>query len=68
MADPDDTTDHVQDGYGLVPADRFQSMWFDHNLLPEGQREKPWIIFSDRNTTLFRPPPVQEIARWHRNR
>lgn len=45
MADPYDTTDHLQDGYGIVPADRFQYMWFDHNLLPEGQREKQWITF-----------------------
>jgi hypothetical protein len=45
VADPYDTTDHRQDGYGLVPAQRFNYMWFDHNLLPEGQRERQWIIF-----------------------
>ncbi len=48
VADPYDTTDHFQDGYGFVPADRFQYMWFDHDLLPEGQREKQWIILSTR--------------------
>lgn len=45
VADPDDTTDYFQDGDGLVSADRFQEMWFDHNLLPEGQREPRWIVF-----------------------
>jgi hypothetical protein len=45
MADPYDTSDHLQDGYGIVQADRFQYMWFDHNLLPENQRERQWIIF-----------------------
>lgn len=46
VADPYDTSDHLQDGYGIVQADRFQYMWFDHNLLPENQRERQWIIFS----------------------
>ena len=45
VADPYDTSDHRQDGYGIVQADRFQYMWFDHNLLPENQRERQWIIF-----------------------
>ena len=45
VADPYDTTDHLQDGYGLVSADRFREMWFDHDVLPEGQREQQWIIF-----------------------
>jgi hypothetical protein len=45
MADPYDTSDHLQDGYGIVQADRFQYMWFDYNLLPEGQRLKQWIVF-----------------------
>ncbi|CAK0740515.1 conserved hypothetical protein [Gammaproteobacteria bacterium] len=46
MADPYDTSDHLQDGYYIVPADRFQYMWFDHNLLPKGQRNRQWIIFN----------------------
>jgi hypothetical protein len=45
MADPYDTSDHLQDGYAIVQADRFQYMWFDHDLLPKGQRVKQWIIF-----------------------
>ncbi len=44
-ADPYDTSDHLQDGYGIVQADRFQYIWFDHDLLPEGQRVKQWITF-----------------------
>jgi hypothetical protein len=45
MADPYDTSDHLQDGYGIVQADRFQYMWFDHELLPENQRVRQWISF-----------------------
>lgn len=45
MADPYDTTDHLQDGYYIVPAMRFAYMWFDCYLLPEGQKELQWIIF-----------------------
>lgn len=45
MADPYDTTDHLQDGYIIVPAERFQYMWFDHNLQPKNQRKKQWILF-----------------------
>lgn len=45
VADPYDTSDHLQDGYGIVQADRFQYMWFDYNLLPENQRERQWITF-----------------------
>jgi hypothetical protein len=48
VADPYDTTDHLQDGYSFIPADRFQYMWFDHDLLPEGQRDKQWIILTAR--------------------
>lgn len=45
MADPYDTTDHLQDGYTIVPAERFQYMWFDHNLQPKNQRKRQWILF-----------------------
>jgi len=45
MADPYDTSDHLQDGYYIVPADRFQYMWFDHDLQPDGQQNQQWIIF-----------------------
>ncbi len=44
MADPYDTCDHKQDGYAVNNGEKFYSMWFDHSMLPEDQREQPWII------------------------
>ena len=44
MADPYDTSDHLQDGYVVNNAERFYAMWFDHSMLPEDQREQPFII------------------------
>lgn len=44
MADPYDTCDHCQDGYTVSNGEKFFSMWFDHFMLPEDQREQPWII------------------------
>ena len=44
MVDPFDTTDHNQDGYALDSVDRFFSMWFDHNMLPKGERNQPWLV------------------------
>ena len=44
FADPFDTSDHAQDGYGVESFDRFYSMWFDHNMLPESERNQPWLI------------------------
>jgi len=38
MADPYDTTDHNQDGYGIVPASRFYYMWFAGDLDENHQR------------------------------
>lgn len=43
FADPYDTTDHVQDGYGVVPAQRFYYMWFDAHLFRERERQRPWL-------------------------
>lgn len=43
MADPFDTTDHCQDGYNIVPAERFFYMWFDAKLYKEGERDKLWL-------------------------
>ncbi len=39
-----DTGDHRQDGYAVNNAWKFFSMWFDHSMLPENQRNQPWII------------------------
>ncbi len=44
MADPYDTCDHKQDGYALDNGENFYAMWFDHSMLPENQREQPFII------------------------
>ncbi|MCR5833501.1 MAG: C39 family peptidase [Selenomonadaceae bacterium] len=44
FADPYDTSDHNQDGYTVGSLDRFFSMWFDHKVLPENERNQPWII------------------------
>ena len=44
FADPYDTSDHLQDGYTIGNGERFFSMWFDHSMLPETQRNQPWIV------------------------
>lgn len=44
MADPFDTTDHKQDGYSVVPAERFYYMWFDAQLFKSGENQKQWVI------------------------
>ena len=46
FADPFDTSDHKQDGYSCGSLDRFYTMWFDHNILPECERNQPWLIVS----------------------
>ena len=46
MADPYDTCDHKQDGYVVNNGEKFFSMWFDHSMLPEEQREQPFIVAS----------------------
>jgi len=44
LADPYDTTDHRQDGYTVVPAERFYYMWFDAHYLPDDQETQQWLI------------------------
>ncbi|MBR1805951.1 MAG: C39 family peptidase [Selenomonadaceae bacterium] len=43
FADPFDTSDHKSDGFAVGSADRFFNMWFDHSVLPENEREQPWL-------------------------
>lgn len=62
MAAPYDTADHLQDGYTIVPADRFQYLWFDHDLLPQGPRLKQWIMHDRRRVNLDYFPGVRENA------
>lgn len=43
MADPYDTADHLQDGYVIVPAEKFFYMWFDAHLFSRNEREQQWL-------------------------
>ena len=43
MADPFDTSDHLQDGYNILSAERFFYMWFDAHLFKPGLRDKQWL-------------------------
>ena len=44
FADPYDTSDHLQDGYYIYPAERFYYMWFDAFILPKNQSIQQWVI------------------------
>ena len=39
-----DTSDHLQDGYTVGNGWRFFAMWFDHSMLPEEQKNQPFIL------------------------
>ena len=43
LADPYDTTDHMQDGYNSVSAERFYYSWFDAHLFRENERDRQWL-------------------------
>ncbi len=43
MADPYDTSDHLQDGYNVVPAERFFYMWFDSHLFNRNEQTRQWL-------------------------
>lgn len=43
LADPYDTTDHDQDGYNVISAQRFYYMWFDAHLFRENEKERQWL-------------------------
>ncbi len=49
MADPFDTSDHLQEGYNVVPAERFFYMWFDHQLFPKGEQSRQWLTARPRD-------------------
>lgn len=51
MADPYDTSDHYQDGYYIVNAERFFFMWFDTLFQPEGQQYRQWVIAKPGNSS-----------------
>lgn len=44
LADPYDTSDHLQDGYYIFNAERFYYMWADGFILPESQSRQQWVI------------------------
>ena len=43
LADPYDTSDHNQDGYSIVSAERFYYMWFDAHLFREKEKARQWL-------------------------
>ena len=43
LADPYDTSDHHQDGYNIVSAERFYYMWFDAQLFRETEKKRQWL-------------------------
>ena len=49
MADPFDTSDHLQDGYYVVSAVRFFYMWFDHQLFPKADQKRQWVTAKPKN-------------------
>jgi len=51
FADSFDTSDHLQDGYAVGSLDRFFSMWFDYNMLPQSERNQPWLIATPNGRT-----------------
>ena len=44
MADPYDTSDHYQDGYFVVPAERFFHMWREGVSTKKKPEQQPWIF------------------------
>lgn len=43
LADPYDTSDHYQDGYSIISAERFYYMWFDAQLFREKEKARQWL-------------------------
>ena len=48
--DPYDTSDHLQDGYTVGNGESFYAMWFDHSMLPETQRQQPWMVVERKDS------------------
>ena len=44
FADPYDKADHLQDGYNVVPAEKFFYMWFDAIRFAKGANWKQWVV------------------------
>lgn len=43
LADPYDTSDHLQDGYVVNSVEKFYYMWFDAHMLPKSQKQQQWL-------------------------
>ena len=43
LADPFDTSDHLQDGYNVASAERFFYMWFDAHLFNRSEQLRQWV-------------------------
>lgn len=48
MADPYDTTDHWQDGYFIVPLERFFYMWSDRKIAPAPHKLQQFVVVDRR--------------------
>lgn len=48
MADPYDLADHMQDGYVIVPAEKFFYMWFDAQLFEKSKQKRQWLAASPK--------------------
>ena len=45
VSDPYDTSDHKQDGYGIMNAERFYEMWFEGDSTSDGQKKRQqWVV------------------------
>lgn len=49
MADPYDLADHLQDGYNIVPAEKFFYMWFDAQLFDKSEQRRQWLTARPKN-------------------
>ena len=49
IADPFDKADHLQDGYTVVPAEKFFYMWFDAIRFSKGANWKQWVVAKPAN-------------------
>ncbi len=48
LADPFDTSDHLQDGYNVISAERFYYMWFDAHLFKGAAQDRLWLVAKPR--------------------
>lgn len=53
FAEPYDTADHNQDGYSIENSQKFFWSWFDHNILPENERNQPFVLAYPKQDKTF---------------